>query len=86
MNKEEIEHFIEEAKFYILNNRFEEAERLLEKVLKKHPENPDALFYMGLLNELLNRFTEAREFYEKVLSLDPDYHSAEEHLSRLQEK
>ncbi len=86
MKKEEINHLIEEAKFYILNNRFEEAEKYLKKILKDNPENPDALFYMGLLNEMLNRFTEAREYYEKVLSVSPGYHSAEEHLARLQGK
>ncbi len=86
MNTKKIQHLIEEAKFYILTNRFQEAERYLEEVLKEDSENPDALFYMGLLNEMLNRFTEAREYYEKVLAIDPNYHSAEEHLARLQGK
>ncbi len=86
MKQEEIEHLLEEAKFYILNNRFEEAEKYLEKLLKEHPQNIEALFYMGLLNELLNRLTEAREYYEKVLELSPNHEGALEHLSRLQGK
>ncbi len=86
MSKEELAQLIDQAKFYILNNRFAEAEKYLKKVLKESPDDVDALFYMGLLNELLNKLTEAREYYERVLSLSPDYHSAEEHLERLQGK
>ena len=86
MKQEKIEHLLEEAKFYILNNRFEEAEKYLKTLLKEQPKNVEALFYMGLLNELLNRLTEAREYYEKVLELSPNHESAEEHLSRLQGK
>ena len=86
MKQEEIEHLLEEAKFYILNNRFEEAEKYLLKLLEEHPQNVEALFYMGLLNELLNRLTRARKYYEKVLELLPEHEGAEEHLSRLQGK
>ncbi len=86
MTQKETDNLLEEAKFYILNNRFEEAEKYLKALLKEQPGNVEALFYMGLLNELLNRLTEAREYYEKVLELAPNHDGAEEHLSRLQIK
>lgn len=86
MRQEEINELLEEAKFYILNNRFKEAEKYLQKILEKYPQHVEALFYMGLLNELLNKLTAAREYYQKVLELSPNHERAEEYLSRLQGK
>lgn len=86
MRSEDIKSYLEEAKFYILNNRFKEAEEYLDKLLQEEPNNVEVLFYMGLLNEMLNNFTEARQFYEKVLELSPEHEGALSHLSRLQGK
>ena len=86
MTDEEIKKYLEAAKSYILDNRFKEAEKYLKRVLKEEPDNIEALFHMGLLNELLNRLQEAREYYEKVLELSPQHKGAISHLSKLQIK
>lgn len=49
--------------------RFEEAERLCEKLRREYPELPDAHERLAMLREAQGRFQEAAEAYGALLDL-----------------
>ncbi len=82
---EEKDYFLEEVKFYILNQKFAEAERVVDDFLKVYPDSAEAYYLKGLVCELQNRLDEAKTFYEKALALKPDYKEAQQHLDKIVE-
>ncbi len=86
MNKEfNVRDLIEEAKFYIVSQKYEEAERLLKRVLEIDPENVDAMYNLGILYEIINDREKAQEYFKKVIDRQPTNKDAEEHLNKLSE-
>lgn len=81
----EKDYLLEEVKFYILNQNFNEAERVVDKYLKEYPDSAEGYYLKGLVCELQNRLDEAKILYEKALNLKPDYREAQEHLDRIVE-
>jgi tetratricopeptide (TPR) repeat protein len=55
----------------IATQRFEDAERKLEKLKVEEKDNPDVMFLIGRLYEEKGLFEEAIEEYEKVLKVSP---------------
>jgi len=76
---------LEEAKFYFVNQNYDEAEKILKDLIKKEPKNVEALFLYGLLFEVTNQLEKAKEYFEKVLVLNPSHKEAREHLEKVQE-
>ncbi len=86
MSKEfNVHDLIEEAKFYIVSQKYEEAERLLKRVLEIDPENVEAMYNLGILYEIINDRDRAQEYFKKVIDRQPTNKDAEEHLNKLSE-
>ena len=51
---------------HIAVGQYAEADEILGKVLEAHPEDPDALAYLGLSAFLAGRKDEARGIFAKV--------------------
>jgi len=81
--KELIENLEEVGKFYFLSNKYKEAIKEFEKIIKLDPQNVDAYYNLGLCYESLNEFDLARQMYQRVLSIDPNYKLAKEHLDKI---
>ncbi|MCB0548476.1 MAG: tetratricopeptide repeat protein, partial [Phaeodactylibacter sp.] len=52
---------------------YRSAREALEPVVTAEPENENALFLMGELNELLEDFDSARKYYLKLIDLNDKY-------------
>jgi tetratricopeptide (TPR) repeat protein len=50
----------------------EKANGLLDKVLEEHPDNPQALYFRGIVCQYTGKDEEAIEYFERVLRLHPD--------------
>ena len=63
---------LDRAKFTIALRRFDEARRVLEKILKAEPRNAEAMLLMGFVLDYkcLNRPAEAMAWYKKAAALD----------------
>ena len=75
---------MEEVKFYILNRRYDEAEKLLRKALKEHPYNEDLLYNLAIVYELRSEPRKAAEIYRKIVELSPEGNRIREAKKRLQ--
>ncbi len=62
---------------------YAQAITLLEPLLEKDSDDPDAWNLMGYAQRNLGRFTEARAAYDKALALDPKHRGANEYLGEL---
>ncbi|MHB9155690.1 MAG: tetratricopeptide repeat protein, partial [Endomicrobiales bacterium] len=74
---------LEMAKFYFMNNKYDEAIEELAKVLEINPGNSGAYYNLGLIYENRNRADKAKEMFEKALDIVPGHKLAREHLNRL---
>jgi len=54
------------------SENYDEAERILSKVLKLQPKNFDALHISGVMKGVKNQHQEALEFFRKALRIDPN--------------
>ncbi|AKL97582.1 tetratricopeptide repeat protein [Endomicrobium proavitum] len=75
--------YLELGKFYFMNDKQDEAVLEFKKVLELNPENAEAYYNLGLINESANKITEAKNFYAKALQFRADYKSARERLNKL---
>ena len=83
-NKNNNEKIIQEqAMFYFLNSRFDEAIEEFKKVLEINPANVDALCSLGLIYENRKMTEDAKNMYEKTLIVDKENKVAREHLNKL---
>ncbi|HMJ13967.1 MAG TPA: tetratricopeptide repeat protein [Polyangiaceae bacterium] len=62
---------------------FEGAKKLLSAARAKHPQDPQAAFYLGVALENLGDGAAAKEHYGKALELDPRLSEASVNLSAL---
>jgi Flp pilus assembly protein TadD len=52
--------------------KFEEARQIYQELHEKHPENPDYLHRLAVVNTRLQRYGEAANFYERSRLADPE--------------
>jgi tetratricopeptide (TPR) repeat protein len=57
-----------------------EAKELAERLVEENPENPHALFLLGML---VDSREEQREYMQKVLEIDPDHKAANKRMAQL---
>ncbi len=67
----------------IEQGKFEDAKTELAKVLEKKPNEPEALYYQGVVSEKLGDAAGAEEAYKKALSADPNFAEAATNLAAL---
>ena len=70
---------IQEAVSLLQNGQFKQAERKFTRLLKTHPQHPDALHFQGVVMYKQGRFKESMHFLEASVSVADDY--AEAHNS-----
>lgn len=71
------------GKFYFLNNKFEEAVEMFNKVIEANPLNSEAYYNIGLIKESSNDIEEAKRMYQQALNINKDYAIAQEKLNNL---
>jgi len=57
----------------IKNNKFDEAEAIIEKFTKKHKDSADPCYLKGLLHDVKGNLKETQKWYKKTLDIDPDH-------------
>ncbi|MGI9257603.1 MAG: tetratricopeptide repeat protein [Gammaproteobacteria bacterium] len=65
--------YVNLAILYRENERFEDAEEVLQLALDLHPEHPAANNQLGILRRSQGRFADAEAAYERAIAADPDY-------------
>jgi len=87
MNKEdeinETQDLLEKAQFYILNQKYSEALKILKRLTAEEDAGPHTFYLYGLALEGSNSFEEAKGAFRRVLELAPDHKEAHEHLDKL---
>ncbi|MCS7231586.1 MAG: tetratricopeptide repeat protein [Elusimicrobiota bacterium] len=79
-NKEEL---FETGKFYLINNRYDEALKIFESLLEEDKNDVEVLYHIGLVKEAKNELKEAKDIFLKVLELQPKHKLAKKHLDKL---
>ena len=64
--------YFNRALSYAILNRYEDATRDIETVLKNEPDSYDAPYVMGIINEYQHDYDGAKEWYEKALKKNSD--------------
>jgi len=54
-------------------DRYEAAQKIFTKLVKKAPTNPDVIYYLGVAELGLQHLDVARADFQRALSLDPDH-------------
>ena len=71
---------INKAYDYHKDGHNSEALDILNEVITNHPDNAEAYYYRGYVNEKLKRNIEALSDFEKVVELDPDNFDSYVHI------
>jgi Flp pilus assembly protein TadD len=83
---EKLEDLLEKAKFYFLNNKYQDAIKEYKKALKIEEKNTEVLYNLGVAYESANQPDLARETYTLTLKIDPEHKLAKEHVDKMIEK
>jgi Flp pilus assembly protein TadD len=67
----------------IKKEEYKDAVKLLEKVVRKQPNNADAYNYLGYSHRKLKDVKKAYDYYVKALEIDPKHRGALEYLGEL---
>jgi len=78
--------YFNRALSYAILNRYDEAIRDIDYVLKMEPDSYDAPYVLGIINEYQHDYEGAKEWYEKALSRNPNYEPAKMRLEQLKQK
>ena len=62
---------------------YEDAIRILEKLERKEPGNPDVLNMLGYAHRKLGRMEPAFDYYQQALAIEPRHLGANEYLGEL---
>ncbi|HEX7048897.1 MAG TPA: CsgG/HfaB family protein [Longimicrobiales bacterium] len=65
----DVDAMISLAAAYRVADRLAEARRLLERANSLRPDDPDAVFYLGLTYEDLERYDDAARFYRRYIAV-----------------
>ncbi|MGC9204891.1 MAG: AAA family ATPase [Candidatus Micrarchaeia archaeon] len=78
--------YFNRALSYAILNRYDEAERDVDLVMKNEPDSFDAPYVMGIISEYQHDYEGAKEWYEKSLAKNPNYEQAKARLEQLKKK
>jgi len=81
--QEQFKELLEKAEFYILNQKYSEAVKILKQAIATDDEDHHAHYLYGLALEGSNEQEEAKKHFRRVLELDPEHTEARAHLDRL---
>jgi chemotaxis protein methyltransferase WspC len=66
--------------------RMDEAVRVCEGYLKRHPSSVEALYLLGVIYDATGNLEKARAYYRKALYLNPEHYESLMHLAYAAEK
>jgi len=72
------------SSLYLQGGRPVDAQRVVEQLLKHHPNNPGLLNIQGMAKSARGDFAGARKAYEQAVQKDPDFAAAQVSLARLE--
>jgi len=72
-----------ELNYYLLNNKFEEAEKNLQLAIEKDPDDASLQFALGVVYDNLGRMDEAAEAYSNAVTIDSNFFDALYNLGAL---
>lgn len=75
--------FIELAKRFVNERRFEVAAEHVRKAMSLDPSRPEAFNFLGALQEVQGHNLDAQKHYRTALSLDPTFKAAQDNLYRI---
>ncbi len=78
--------YFNRALSYAIINKYAEAERDVELVMRNEPDSFDAPYVMGIIAEYQHDYDGAKEWYEKALKKNPNYEQAGARLDQLKSK
>ncbi|MGC9129293.1 MAG: AAA family ATPase [Candidatus Micrarchaeia archaeon] len=78
--------YFNRALSYAILNRYDEAVRDIDYVMRLEPDSYDAPYVMGIISEYQHDYKGAEEWYQKSLSKNPNYEPAKLRLQQLKEK
>ena len=67
----------------VKENRFADALKIFEIILKDHPENIDALYLASVSSRYLKNFDDSKEYIERLMLLAPDMGRAYQELGHI---
>ena len=73
----------EKAEFYILNQKYSEALKILKPVVETEDASAHAHYLYGLALEGTNQQEDAKKHFRRVIEIEPDHTEAHEHLDNL---
>ena len=82
-NKELAGDLLELGKFYFLNEKYDEAIKVLQKAQKFDPFCAEIYYHLGMAYEAKNNLHEAKCMYLKATEVDPKFTLAQQHLDKL---
>lgn len=74
---------LEPGKFYLINNRYDEALKFFLEIQKKLPNNPEVYYHLGLIYEAKNDLQKAKEMFLKTIEISPQHKLAKKHLDKI---
>lgn len=83
LRQERFKELLEKAEFYILNQKYSEAVKILKQAVAMNEESPHANYLYALALEGSNEQEKAKQHFRRVLELDPEHTEAKNHLDRL---
>lgn len=82
-NKKQKEDLFETGKFYLINNRYDEALKIFEQLLKENEDDPEIYYHIGLVKEAKNELTEAKQMFLEAIKRNPKHKLAKKHFNKL---
>jgi len=63
---------LQKAQYLIVNEKFEEAQKIIDKYLQKDPKNVTVLLSKAALETALGNYDKTKSYEEKALAIDPN--------------
>lgn len=64
-------------------NNLNEAKKIFENLLEKHPKHAETNHFMGITLQLLNKVDEALIYYQKTVEIKPNFAEAHKNLGNI---
>ncbi|MCS7227472.1 MAG: tetratricopeptide repeat protein [Endomicrobia bacterium] len=81
--KQKKEELFETGKFYLINNRYDEALKIFEQLLQQYKDDAEIYYHIGLAKEAKNELSEARKMFQEAIKKNPKHKLAKKHFNKL---
>ncbi len=77
------DELFETGKFYLINNRYDEALKIFQQLLSIDNNDPEIYYHIGLIKEAKNEIAEAKQMFLETIKRNPKHKLAKKHLNKL---